>query len=417
MSAEEQAALCCALQSRKSAELVAIALEEDCFTSEPRRTIFNAICSALALAEYDTAGVMIAAGELGMLTEDFLDVTAAIADTAASGANTEHFVSKALESRSNRRILDTSKRIASGEISPQEAAGALQNEYQRAERNRRHRLEPLNSVLTRVIEEAEKPEEYSPMLKTGFRFWDNELGGLPRSAFVIVGAATGVGKSSFALQLALEVASQARVLLFSYEMTKDENAKRMLSQHGAPTESSIRPGMRKDALDLASAVSARIQRRDMHLCSDTSLSVEDVCAICRREAMNKELGLVVVDYIQLIKNQGKESREREVAEVSRNLRRLSLDIGVPVVALAQLNRQLNSRDDKEPRLSDLRESGSLEQDATMVLLLHRPAAVDHDPNNQIDPTEALVKVAKNRHGKAHFSQRARFDPESVRFIC
>jgi len=232
--------------------------------------------------------------------------------------------------------------------------------------------------------------------ETGFVDLDRLTGGLRPGQLVVIGARPSMGKSALALDIALNVAGMNGPVLFvSAEMGSGELANRVLAGGGVSSDRIL--AGRLDETDFR-----RLGHRDDTL-AKVPLVIDDspgatlagIRARARRQASRDGLALVVVDYLQLVEAGGRrERREAEVAEISRGLKALARELHVPVIAAAQLNRGVELRTDKRPYLADLRESGQVEQDADLVLLLHRPAVYDADA----DPGAAELIVAKHRHG-------------------
>lgn len=230
---------------------------------------------------------------------------------------------------------------------------------------------------------------------TGLVDLDRLLGGLRAGQLDVIGARPSVGKTALAFGIALHVAvHEGPVLFLSAEMSRLELALRTFAGGGVPSERLL--AGRLDALDFERLEARRDQLGAVRLMIDDSpgtlSTIEETAA---RQQANGGLALVGVDYLQLIPTGStRERRELEVAEVSRGLKMLARNLGVPVVAVAQLNRGLELRGDKRPMLADLRDSGQVEQDADVVILLHRPAVYDLDA----DPAAAELIVAKHRSG-------------------
>lgn len=249
-------------------------------------------------------------------------------------------------------------------------------------------------------------------LSTGFRDLDKITNGLQPGQLIIVAGRPAMGKSTLAMDIARHAALHEKTTefphgiptaYFSLEMGHIELTERLISaESGVPLAVLLNPASgnngRPDDNDWG-----RIERTRRSFSGDTlrfddsaSMSLMEIRAACRSMATSSGLGLIVIDYLQLLSStQPVESRQQEVSEFSRSLKLLAKELNVPVVALSQLNRGPETRQDKKPQLSDLRESGSIEQDADVVLLVHRPD--QYDPDDR--PGEADIIIAKNRNGK------------------
>ena len=231
---------------------------------------------------------------------------------------------------------------------------------------------------------------------TGFSGLDDTLVGMGKGDLILVGARPGMGKTSFCLNIASNVASQTKktVCIFSLEMSCEELVARMLSSEGMVDSYNIRSGKLTpdDWTNLAHAAD-KLAECDILIDDTTGLTVTGMKAKLRRV---KNLGLVVIDYLQLMQSDRKtDNRVNEVADISRNMKILAKELRVPVICCAQLSRGPESRTDKRPMLSDLRDSGAIEQDADVVMFLYRDEYYNTDKTGQ---SSAEVIVAKNRHG-------------------
>jgi replicative DNA helicase len=234
---------------------------------------------------------------------------------------------------------------------------------------------------------------------TGFRELDDLTNGLHAGQMVIVAARPAVGKSTIALDFARSAAIQHHLatVIFSLEMSSMEIMMRLLSAETGVNLQSIRTGNLEEDWDRLAAVSSRLSAAPLFIDDSPNLTMMEIRAKARRLKQRHDLKFVVIDYIQLMSS-GKrvESRQVEVSEFSRQIKLLAKELGVPVIAISQLNRSPDSRGDKKPMLSDLRESGSLEQDADIVILLHRDDAYQGDPAKRTG--DADIIVAKHRNG-------------------
>ena len=233
-------------------------------------------------------------------------------------------------------------------------------------------------------------------LPTGFARLDAVAGGLCPGQLVTVAARTGIGKTSFALQVAFSAAQTVPVAIFSLEMSQEEVLLRAIAQHADIDSSAFFRGYlgRHRHADVAAAVTD-LSERQWAICDEGTLTVADVRRHGEAMKVRRGLGLVVVDYLQLLSpspGTAGENRTQQVGAMSRGLKNLARDLEVPILMLSQLSRATDGRVGKRPQLSDLRESGSIEHDSDKVLFIHRDD--DHTDQN----TEAVILVAKNRTG-------------------
>jgi replicative DNA helicase len=274
--------------------------------------------------------------------------------------------------------------------------------YKVSSQSSREDYVPLSDSLEAAIHEIESAQKRGGELTgvpTGFTDLDAYTHGLHPGQLVIVAARPAVGKSTFALDLArnASVKHNQATIFFSLEMGRAEIAMRLMSAESSIYLQSMRKGTVTDAdWTRLAAVRGRINDAPLYIDDSPNMSLVEIRAKCRRLAQQVDLKLVVIDYIQLMSSGKKvESRQQEVSEFSRALKLLAKELGLPVVALSQLNRQAEQAKDKKPELSHLRESGSLEQDADVVVLLHREGIYEKDHPRA---GEADLILAKQRNG-------------------
>ena len=243
-------------------------------------------------------------------------------------------------------------------------------------------------------------------IKTGYTELDKKTNGFQRGDLIILAARPAMGKTAFALNLALNVAqlnSQATAI-FSLEMGADQLMKRILSCKSQVESSKLRSGyLRDDEFSALNESANELMHTKLYIDDSAAIKMAEIHAKCRKLKAEQGLDLVVIDYLQLISGSGKgngDNRQQEVSEISRSLKIMAKELNVPVIALSQLSRSVEARkDDKRPMLSDLRESGAIEQDADIVLFLYRDAyyAKPDEANEQtLDNTEIIF--AKHRNG-------------------
>jgi len=262
--------------------------------------------------------------------------------------------------------------------------------------------EPLSKLMEATLDEIEALASHGVMsgVPTGFRDLDELTNGLHPGQMIIVAARPGVGKSTLGLDFARAAAIQhgLTTAFFSLEMTKIEIVMRLISAESQVELHDIRRGVvSEDKWSRIASRTAAVSSAPLFIDDSPNLTMMEIRAKARRLKQRHDLKLIVVDYLQLMTS-GKrvESRQVEVSEFSRQMKLLAKELDVPVVALSQLNRLSEQRTDKKPMLSDLRESGSLEQDADVVILLHRDDMYNQDSNRQ---GEADFIVAKHRNGQ------------------
>lgn len=280
----------------------------------------------------------------------------------------------------------------------------------------------LDVIVQEVKEKIERNKHKSGItgLKTGFSELDKLTSGLQEEELIILAARPSMGKSAFALNLALNVAqrnkdSKAYVAIFSLEMSNDQLASRMLSAEANIDGNRLRSGY-LDSSDWVSLEAGKQSLERLNIVFDDSaaVSVSDIRTKCRKLSQEGRLDFVIIDYLQLIKGDSKSgNRQEEVSRISRGLKQMARELKVPVLALSQLSRAVESREDKMPILSDLRESGSIEQDADIVLFLYRGDYYTRDEDKKTG--DVILSVAKNRQGQSGINLYFKFDPSYSRF--
>ena len=249
------------------------------------------------------------------------------------------------------------------------------------------------------IEAAAKNQGSVTGVATGFYDLDYKMAGLQPSDLILIAARPSMGKTAFALNIADYVALKSNVTtaIFSLEMSQDQLVKRILSMNSKVDSQSIRTGSLTGE-DWASLMeSARIVGNSNLVLDDTpGISVSELRSKCRKLKLEKNLGLVIIDYLQLMSGSKKaESRQQEISEISRSLKSLAREINCPVIALSQLSRAVEQRPDKRPMLSDLRESGAIEQDADVVMFIYRDDYYNRDSE---EPGVSEIIIGKQRNG-------------------
>ena len=264
-----------------------------------------------------------------------------------------------------------------------------------------HISEVVKSSMA-LLEELKKKGSSVTGVPTGFKELDALTAGLQKSALIIIAARPGVGKTSFALNIAehASIKHKVPVAIFSLEMSKEELVNRVLSSEALVSSEKMRVGdlspaeMTKLAHSLPGIINAPIYIDDT-----PGISISEIRAKCRRLKLEKNIGMVVIDYLQLMETKGgTDNRAQAVAEISRSLKIMAKELEIPVITLSQLNRMSEGRKDKRPQVSDLRESGSIEQDADMVLLLYNPDTANEEENAEKSNIVECI-VGKHRGGE------------------
>ncbi len=234
---------------------------------------------------------------------------------------------------------------------------------------------------------------------SGFEDLDKMTNGFHPSDLVIIAARPAMGKTSFALNIAQHAALKSSVptAVFSLEMSKEQLGNRIIWSEAMINGEKLRNGdLSDDDWSVIASVVGKLSKSPLYIDDTPGLTITDMRAKCRRLQLEKGLGLIVIDYLQLMQGSKRsDNRQQEISEISRSLKVLAKELGVPVIALSQLSRAAATRTDHKPQLSDLRESGAIEQDADMVLFLHRPDY--YDPNTEKKNIAECI-IAKHRNG-------------------
>jgi replicative DNA helicase len=264
-------------------------------------------------------------------------------------------------------------------------------------------FQPINQVISEALSMLEKLyEEKNDVtgLTTGFRDLNKKINGLQRSDLLLIAARPAMGKTAFALNLVQNAAlkGDASVAVFSLEMSKEQLVQRMIASQSTVELKKIKTGTLADNdWPRITDGMAILSGAKIHIDDTPGIKISELRSKCRKLKIEKGLDLVLIDYLQLMEGEGQnESRQQEIAKISRSLKILAKELDCPVVALSQLSRAPEQRADHRPMLSDLRESGSIEQDADIVMFLYRDEYYNPDTEKK---NIGEVIVAKNRHGE------------------
>lgn len=252
-----------------------------------------------------------------------------------------------------------------------------------------------------IINELSKKDTVITGLPTGFFELDKLTTGFHKGDLVIIAARPAMGKTSFALSILHYVTVKEHIpaAFFSLEMAKEQIVMRLLCNEARVPLKKVRSGfLNKQELDSITEAALNMAKAPLFIDDTASLTILDLRAKARRLKKEKDIGLIVVDYLQLLRSHRRtENRQQEVAEISRSLKALAKELEIPVISLAQLSRQTEMRADKRPQLADLRESGSIEQDADTVMFIHRPEYYKKNPTPEEEGLAEII-IAKQRNG-------------------
>ncbi len=334
-----------------------------------------------------------------------------LSDLAASvptAANIEYYAKIVEEKSLLRRLIRTATTIASDGYSREDEVDALLNEAEKnimevAQRQNAGAFHNIKDVLVRTydnIEEIANRVGDITGIPTGFTDLDHMTAGFQRNDLIIVAARPSVGKTAFALNIAQNVATKAgeNVAIFSLEMGAEQLVMRMLCAEGNINAQNLRTGsLTEDDWRKLTMAMGSLSNSGVFIDDTPGIRVGDIRAKCRRLKQEHGLGMILIDYLQLIQGNGRsgENRQQEVSEISRSLKGLARELEVPVIALSQLSRGVEQRQDKRPMMSDIRESGSIEQDADIVAFLYRDDYYDKESENK---NIIEIIIAKQRNG-------------------
>jgi replicative DNA helicase len=351
-----------------------------------------------------------------------LSYVASLANTVPTAMNAAYYAKIVEEKALLRSLISVSTKIAQHGYEQDLEAAEIIDEAEKmifsvTQRKAREGFVSMRDVVVEAFEQIGRVKSQDGV--TGlptFRNLDHYLSGLQRSDLVIVAARPAMGKTSFCLNVAqnLAVKHDKTVAIFSLEMSKEQLAQRMLCAEARVDQSKVRTGyVNEEEWRRLSVALAPLAEAKIYLDDTPGITVMEMRAKARRLKMEKGLDLIVIDYIQLMQGSRRsENRQQEISEISRSLKALARELDVPVLALSQLSRAVEQSADKRPNLSHLRESGALEQDADIVIFIHRPEYYDPDTEQR---GIAEIIVAKHRNGPVGTAELA-FIKEYTKFM-
>jgi len=331
-----------------------------------------------------------------------------LSGSVPTAANIEYYARIVEEKSLLRRLIRTATNIASDGYSREDEVEALLSEAEKsimevAQRKNAGAFHNIKDVLVRTydnIEEMHNRVGDITGISTGFAELDRMTAGFQRNDLIIVGARPSVGKTAFALNIAANVATKTgeNVAIFSLEMGAEQLVMRMLCSEGNIDAQRLRTGsLTDDDWGKLTMAMGSLSNSGIFIDDTPGVRISDIRSKCRRLQQEHGLGMILIDYLQLILGSGRsgENRQQEVSEISRSLKQLARELKVPVIALSQLSRGVEQRQDKRPMMSDIRESGSIEQDADIVAFLYRDDYYDKESENK---NIIEIIIAKQRNG-------------------
>ncbi len=396
------------IDSRCVADVIGILRPED-FYLKQNREIYEVIYAMFNFSQsIDPVTVLEKMRESGVYHDNSRDYILQLMDITPTAANVMRYAGivrdKAMLRGLAQAATDISETVYSQVGTPEEILESAEKKiYALRKGERGDSLERIGVVLHKVFDRLEElfhSDSAIPGLSTGMRDLDEKINGLNKSDLLLLAARPAMGKTAFALNICLNVAKkyQKTVAFFSLEMSREQLAMRLMSIESFVDSKKLATGkLSPEEWYKLSMASAALSQTDIRVDDNPSITVAEMNAKCRRL---DNLGLVIIDYLQLMTSsgygKGGDNRVTVVGEISRALKIMAKELNVPVICLSQLSRAVESRNDKRPILSDLRESGAIEQDADSVMFLYRD---EYYNENTEDKGVAECIVSKNRHGE------------------
>lgn len=410
----EQSVLGSMFISKYALQSCAERLEKELFYSEANGKIFevmhdlmekgSAVDLTTVTAELDNRKILKQIGDVEYLTD--------IINSVPSAANVEEYIKIVEEKAILRRLINEATMIVSdGYNSTDDIGDILENAEKKilnvVKTRKGTEFRTIQDVLYKTQADLEKLAQTKGEitgLRTGFPDLDRVTSGLHENELIIIAARPAMGKTAFAVNLAVNAASNCdkAVALFNMEMGAEQLAMRMLASAGQIDQTKLRKGHleHNDWKKVNEAIS-RLAETKIFIDDTPGMTMSEIKAKCRRLASSENgLGLVIIDYLQLISGSAKYAgnRQQEVSDISRGLKTMAMELNIPVVALAQLSRSVEGREDKRPILSDLRESGSIEQDADIVAFLYRDDYYTKEISIDENTSKSEFIIGKHRSG-------------------
>lgn len=410
----EMAVLGSAFLTNYALDKVCEELLPEMFLSTPNRRIFEAIYelhqnkipldSATVKNEIEKKGNINAIGGIEYLSE--------VIDSVITAANVDYYIDIVREKALRRKLIEVTNQISSSAYNEEEDTSILIDDAEKkifsvTKARKAGEFKTIGEVLRTTQEHLErlaKNKADITGIPTGFYQFDKLTSGLHENELIIIAARPAMGKTAFGLNMALNAAlsSKKPVAIFNMEMSAEQLALRMIASVGRIDMNKLKTGkLEHNDWKKVNEAMSQLSDTDIYIEDASGITVSDIRAKCRRLATSdKGLSLVVVDYLQLIQGTAKYlgNRQQEVSEISRSLKTMAMELKIPVIALAQLSRSVELRENKRPIMSDLRESGSIEQDADIVAFLYREDYYNRDPKEKTNTSVTELIVSKHRNG-------------------
>ncbi len=411
----EMSVLGAAFLSKEALNKICEEMDEDMFYDEANQKLYRAIKSLyLAHTPLDITTIKEELDKQKDLTNvGGLEYISDVIDSVATTANIDYYIKIVKEKSVLRNLIDTATNIITDSYEDKEDISYLLDEAEKkilsvAKNRESSDLSPIKDVLKRaqeLLDERSSNKSEITGIPSGFYKLDKAIHGFHEGELIILAARPGMGKTAFALNIATNAAMRTNkaIAVFNLEMPAESLVDRMISAVGGIDSSKIQVGMmNQNDWKRYNEARSQLENTNIYIEDNMTITAAEIRAKCRRLTQKKEgLGLVIIDYLQLITSGGRrpDSRQQEVSEISRSLKTLAMELKVPVIALAQLSRNTEKRENNEPMLTDLRESGSIEQDADLVIFINRPDY--YKTKEELDKQEnvlADIIIAKHRKG-------------------
>ena len=397
------------IDSRCITEIIGIVSPEDFFLQQ-NREIYETIYTMFNFSQtIDPVTILDKMRELGFYRDNSRDYLMQLMDITPTASNVVRYANIVRDKAMLRGLAQAADEISQTVYSqvgtPAEMLESAEKKiYSLRKGERGDSLEHIGTILYKVfdhLKELSESDSMIPGLSTGLRDLDVKINGLNKSDLLLIAARPAMGKTSFALNIGLNVAKKYRstVAFFSLEMSREQLAMRLLSGESFVDSQKMATGkLSEDEWENIFMAASSLSQTDIRVDDNPAITVAEMNAKLRRV---ENLGLVIIDYLQLMNSSGYgkgggENRVQVVGEISRSLKIMAKELNVPVICLSQLSRAVESRTDKRPIMSDLRESGAIEQDADAILFLYRDDY--YNPNSE-EKNVAECIVSKNRHGE------------------
>ena len=426
----EMNVLGCAFLTKYAEDKLCEELDDEMFSSDRNKRIFNAIKSlhqnkipldsATVKNEIEKKGSISDIGGIEYLSE--------VIDSVITAANIDYYIDIVREKALRRKLIDTTNSISNDSYNEEENINDLidlaeKRIFNVTKARKAGEFKSINEVIKstqEMLERLAKNKAEITGIPSGFIDLDKITSGFHENELIIIAARPAMGKTAFGLNIAVNAAKKTdkAVAIFNMEMSAEQLAFRMIAAEGKIEQNKLKTGRleNRDWLAVQSAMED-LNATNLYIEDSSGMTISEIRAKCRRLATSeKGLAMVIIDYLQLISGSSKYegNRQQEVSEISRSLKTMAMELKIPVIALAQLSRSVELREDKRPIMSDLRESGSIEQDADIVMFLYREDYYKKNESAKEEIPLTEVIIGKHRSGGTG-TIKLRFDKATSKF--